>query len=1039
VLVRISLAQRKEATASGEVIERNPSVMAPPSSSHQIHEKGFPSVAPIPTSAQSQILATFSSDTIEKFKALRAKKAEKAAVQTVPSAWKAWMSEYQSEKKVSFKKEEEDEPFMDDEMDQRAAISSAFEKPFTPPASESSKLEWMTPLPSNSASTSESIELRFSLTGEIIPVDEDLPVHLGLHHHGDEPSRAGLSILHDQQFFPTFHLHSNSDFYLNRFIQGLYTPADAHVVSESIRAYMVLIHIRAAIDDASVKVGGEKDDLVETLYRFTKHGHVAFEMNQKNLTQIVSKWTGVSRKLSGSGQYVEGMTNEEVSGLVISDVVPSLSETHLFERIHHLIVTKKLNWTDAELVLRILGKMAQHSTKVALAIASTPGLLSSIRANYLSISSWPNVNHARLLFAGLALRLMQTILQANLRNAAIAQILEAASMVMRFLSMKPSVPTGSDEAKTLALYETLQAESFRLLGLLFEYGSSTHLFFDMRNEFVRIALELRRSQTVSVACLSFWKMIGSATKLARNGVDGVTSETISPLVFIGIEFYNWILQDQSSTDNSKVVLLASLMDIFSEYVGLLVENSPASAAFFTKLNLSGPALSLRTVQRALTTLSTTASSEGGQSRFLFGTPLANIANLTNAIRCTIYTNIIESALVFDSKRSIKTVNDSCFEILALLLSTPQIRNDWSLLYARGETDLRATILLKLCTPIQSRIASISDQDTILIKSIMEFIRTCLPSDADIFSPIFETLQFYPGFGASIPPALQILEQELSLGNRISKESLTLSFTSDTLPAKPDWMFLPLTYNVEDEADALALVSTTLQFILKVERIAREPKDFDALKLVSLMRVYLLPAVDGQEIYTLGDVSSCIDSLLTMYTSLRAVIPDLESALGGNTVFYKMYQELVAQFLSTSFNDATFTKVVAIPLAMAYPYDFRVLFWSELNSSGGMARALTLQCKDAPFGVDAYVSVSETSEVVIDMYLEALVKGLAPGFFRDVAVLQVGAFLFGKKDWSSGFSRKVAEVVKKLGSGLVKELCSSDVEKRQIWDRYVQSS
>ncbi|KAJ3055095.1 hypothetical protein HDU99_007622, partial [Rhizoclosmatium hyalinum] len=160
-----------------------------------------------------------------------------------------------------------------------------------------------------------------------------------------------------------------------------------------------------------------------------------------------------------------------------------------------------------------------------------------------------------------------------------------------------------------------------------------------------------------------------------------------------------------------------------EYVGLLVENSPASAAFFTKLNLSGPALSLRTVQRALTTLSTTASSEGGQSRFLFGTPLANIANLTNAIRCTIYTNIIESALVFDSKRSIKTVNDSCFEILALLLSTPQIRNDWSLLYARGETDLRATILLKLCTPIQSRITSISDQDTILIKSIMEFIRT----------------------------------------------------------------------------------------------------------------------------------------------------------------------------------------------------------------------------------------------------------------------------------------------------------------------------
>lgn len=59
---------------------------------------------------------------------------------------------------------------------------------------EKEKLEWMTDVPlypqdSSSSSTGEGEpkEVRFSLDGLVIPRSVMLPVHLGLHHHGDEP------------------------------------------------------------------------------------------------------------------------------------------------------------------------------------------------------------------------------------------------------------------------------------------------------------------------------------------------------------------------------------------------------------------------------------------------------------------------------------------------------------------------------------------------------------------------------------------------------------------------------------------------------------------------------------------------------------------------------------------------------------------------------------------------------------------------------------------------------------------------------------
>ena len=66
---------------------------------------------------------------------------------------------------------------------------------------EREKLKWMVDVsraaPTSSRLELDKIETRFSLEGLVIPRSTDMPSHLGLHHHGDEPevSHPRLSLI----------------------------------------------------------------------------------------------------------------------------------------------------------------------------------------------------------------------------------------------------------------------------------------------------------------------------------------------------------------------------------------------------------------------------------------------------------------------------------------------------------------------------------------------------------------------------------------------------------------------------------------------------------------------------------------------------------------------------------------------------------------------------------------------------------------------------------------------------------------------------
>ncbi|CAD0085901.1 unnamed protein product [Aureobasidium mustum] len=79
-------------------------------------------------------------------------------------------------------------------------LEDLHEKYFPDLPADPEKLEWMTSSPSNAYSATQTSldpkDIRFAFTGALIPpsLAAEIPVTLGLHHHGDAPDAAGYTI-----------------------------------------------------------------------------------------------------------------------------------------------------------------------------------------------------------------------------------------------------------------------------------------------------------------------------------------------------------------------------------------------------------------------------------------------------------------------------------------------------------------------------------------------------------------------------------------------------------------------------------------------------------------------------------------------------------------------------------------------------------------------------------------------------------------------------------------------------------------------------
>jgi len=179
-------------------------------------------------------------------------------------------------------------------------------------------------------------------------------------------------------------------------------------------------------------------------------------------------------------------------------------------------------------------------------------------------------------------------------------------------------------------------------------------------------------------------------------------------------------------------------------------------------------------------------------------------------------------------------------------------------------------------------------------------------------------------------------------------------------------------------------------------------------LLNLMKVFMLE--HGQQtptnhsetdLFRDSTISSSMKSLISLTLSPTKATSNLEQAcisfLGLETPFFQWYTDFLALYESISFSDHSFTQLLFPPLSMAYPVDYRRLFWSEHTS---IIRGIRLEEKDVPLehtkGLEAFYEPEETDQNVLDGMIRASSRGWLreATFLYGVAVHHLAATLWG---------------------------------------------
>ncbi|XP_040054704.2 RNA polymerase II-associated protein 1 [Gasterosteus aculeatus] len=362
---------------------------------------------------------------------------------------------------------------------------------------EPEKLEWMRDLPApRKKGTNKAMQARFDFAGTLIPPTEDLPTHLGLHHHGEEPERAGYSL---QELF----LLSRSQLIRQRSLAlctlanilskaraGEYRSAlKGSVVSTVLDAGLVFL-LRFALDDS---VEGVMSAAVHALKAL-----LVCEDDEECLDCTFSWFRGLdSFPLLPSAQEEE--EEEEDEGLPESmketteekeerktdhdvarqDVVKGLLKIKLLPRLRYILEVFRPSPPVVQDVLQILTRIARHSSVSATQVLDCPRLMETVLSEFLP-ASWTAPSSPipqsvyGLPLAG-AVKLLRVL--ATSGRHACARLFNSLGVRERLPCLLSVEPAELLVEPSEALRIT--TEAYRLWAVAAAYGQACQLYIDL--------------------------------------------------------------------------------------------------------------------------------------------------------------------------------------------------------------------------------------------------------------------------------------------------------------------------------------------------------------------------------------------------------------------------------------------------------------------------------------------------------------------------------------------------------------------------------
>uniref|UniRef100_A0A8D0KX28 RNA polymerase II associated protein 1 n=1 Tax=Strix occidentalis caurina TaxID=311401 RepID=A0A8D0KX28_STROC len=373
---------------------------------------------------------------------------------------------------------------------------------------EFEKLEWMKDLPSpRQKKTKKGMQARFSLKGELIPADADLPTHLGLHHHGEEAERAGYSLRE------LFHL-SRSQVTQQRTLalQVLGRIARAGEFASSLKGSILrllldagfLFLLRFSLDDTvdnvmAASVGALRallvslDDEKYLDWTFSWYQGMAafpFVPNTEEEEEEEEEELNVTEKSQDKKLKDENKPDPDVARY---DVVKGLLKTRIQHRLRYILEVVRPVPTVVLDILHILTHIARHSSEACSQLLDCPRLIETIVREFLPTRWDPQVAEPGCLLTSLhgvacatAMKFIR-VLASGGRNAT-ARLLnkfEMKSRLSRFIAEDPlDLLLPREEAIRLS------TEAFRLWTVAAGYGQACDLYRDLYPVLVRILQSL---------------------------------------------------------------------------------------------------------------------------------------------------------------------------------------------------------------------------------------------------------------------------------------------------------------------------------------------------------------------------------------------------------------------------------------------------------------------------------------------------------------------------------------------------------------------
>ncbi|ESP02817.1 hypothetical protein LOTGIDRAFT_156763 [Lottia gigantea] len=258
---------------------------------------------------------------------------------------------------------------------------------------EYDKLEWMKELPPIKTDSGLGKQARFDLNGDFIPADKDIPLNQGLHHHGDEPQRAGYTLEE------LFHLSRSSNIpqrclVLNvlakiilRAKQGLYADNIQTSILPTVLQAGVVFLFRWALDDSSESV---QMAAINTLYSLLccPHDEVAMETVCCWYQGLIQPCLpGVDQEIDDSDEEKPQESDDEMARRDL--VLALINRMMILPRLKYLLMEKRLSAPSLVQILQIFTRLSQHSQSAAYQILHCPGLMKYIFSEFLPTTWTP--------------------------------------------------------------------------------------------------------------------------------------------------------------------------------------------------------------------------------------------------------------------------------------------------------------------------------------------------------------------------------------------------------------------------------------------------------------------------------------------------------------------------------------------------------------------------------------------------------------------------------------------------------------------------